>query len=147
MRAHDRARARQRRLAHRAEPGRARWDPARLLAPVLPRASARRAPVACPRRAARQPVLRDPRRSRTRRRRALPRSRWRSAQPRYKLPLVAQADQADQADQAELISRIPYETAAAAYAKAAYGGESALSLPLAGRADAAAGRAGWGSRA
>src|SRR5215212_9250951 len=103
MRAHDRARARQRRLAHRAEPGRARWDPARLLAPVLPRASARRAPVACPRRAARKPVLRDPRRSRTSRRRALPRSRWRSAQPRYKLPLVAQADQA------ELISRIPYE--------------------------------------
>src|SRR3954452_10493703 len=48
-RAHDRARARQRRLAHRAEPGRARWDPACLLAPVLPRASARRAPVACPR--------------------------------------------------------------------------------------------------
>src|SRR4051812_2491850 len=35
-RAHDRARARQRRLAHRAEPGRARWDPACLLAPVLP---------------------------------------------------------------------------------------------------------------
>src|SRR5829696_4014556 len=105
-RAHDRARARQRRLAHRAEPGRARWDPARLLAPLLPRASARRAPVACPRRAARKPVLRDPRRSRTRRRRALPRSRWRSAQPRYKLPLVAQADQADQA---ELISRIPYD--------------------------------------
>ena len=33
---HDRARARQRRLAHRAEPGRARWDPACLLAPVLP---------------------------------------------------------------------------------------------------------------
>src|SRR4051812_2089458 len=44
--AHDRARARQRRLAHRTEPGRARWDPARLLAPVLARASARRAPVA-----------------------------------------------------------------------------------------------------
>src|SRR3954471_1978942 len=103
-RAHDRARARQRRLAHRAEPGRARWDPARLLAPGLPRAAAGRAPVACPRRAARQPVLRDPRRSRTRRRRALPRSRWRSAQPRDKLPLVAQADQA------ELISRISYQT-------------------------------------
>src|SRR3954463_2642008 len=102
-RAHHRARARQRRLAHRAEPGRARWDPARLLSPVLPRASARRAPVACPRGAARKPVLRDSRRSRTRRRRALPRSRWRSAQPRYKLPLVAQADQAD------LISRIPYQ--------------------------------------
>src|SRR4051794_36130476 len=63
--------------------------------PVLPRASARRAPVACPRRAARKPVLRDSRRSRTRRRRALPGSRWRSAQPRDKLPLVAQADQAD----------------------------------------------------
>src|SRR4051794_28171503 len=74
------------------------------LAPGLPRASARRAPVACPRRAARKPVLRDSRRSRTRRRRALPRSRWRSAQPRDKLPLVAQADQA------ELISRIPYHT-------------------------------------
>src|SRR3954466_10574941 len=101
---HDRARARQRRLAHRTEPGRARWDPARLLAPGLPRAAAGRAPVACPRRAARKPVLRDPRRSRTRRRRALPRSRWRSAQPRYKLPLVAQADQA------ELISRISYDT-------------------------------------
>src|SRR5919112_1744010 len=79
-RAHDRARARQRRLAHRAEHGRARWDPARLLAPLLPRASARRAPVACPRRAARKPVLRDPRRSRTRRRRALLRSQSRSAQ-------------------------------------------------------------------
>src|SRR3954464_13830568 len=104
-RAHDRARARQRRLAHRAEPGRARWDPARLLAPGLPRAAAGRAPVACPRRAARKPVLRDSRRSRTRRRRALPRSRWRSAQPRDKLPLVAQAHQA------ELISRIPYHTA------------------------------------
>src|SRR3954453_20668337 len=103
-RAPDRARPRQRRLAHRAEPGRARWDPARLLAPGLPRASAGRAPVACPRRAARKPVLRDPRRSRTRRRRALPRSRRRSAQPRDKLPLVAQADQA------ELISRISYET-------------------------------------
>src|SRR3954454_25163523 len=103
-RAHDRARARQRRLAHRAEPGRARWDPARRLAPVLPRASARRAPVACPRRAARKPVLRDPRRSRTSRRRALPRSRWRSAQPRYKLPRGAKADQA------ELISRIPYHS-------------------------------------
>src|SRR3954447_3812000 len=74
-RAHHRARARQRRLAHRAEPGRARWDPARLLAPGLPRAAAGRAPVACPRRAARKPVLRDPRRSRTRRRRALPLSR------------------------------------------------------------------------
>src|SRR4051812_15123334 len=62
----------------------------------------------------REPVLRDSRRSRTRCRRALPRSRWRSAQPRYKLPLVAQAaqaDQADQADQAELISRIPYDKA------------------------------------
>src|SRR3954462_10828479 len=102
-RAHDRARARQRRLAHRAEPGRARWDPAPLLPPGPPGASAGGAPGACPRRAARKPVLRDPRRSRTRRRRALPRSRWRSAQPRDKLPLVAQADQA------ELISRISYE--------------------------------------
>src|SRR3954465_1306547 len=59
-RAHDRARARQRRLAHRAEPGRARWDPARLLAPGLPRAAAGRAPVACPPRAARKPQPRDP---------------------------------------------------------------------------------------
>src|SRR5215210_3578686 len=48
-------------------------------------------------------VLRDPRRSRTSRHRALPRSRWRSAQSRDKLPLVAQADQA------ELISRSPYD--------------------------------------
>src|SRR3954471_10216097 len=43
---HHRARARQRRLAHRTEPGRAGGPPARLLAPVLPRASARRAPLA-----------------------------------------------------------------------------------------------------
>src|SRR3982750_4522379 len=35
---HPRARARQRRLAHRAQPGRAGWDPARLPAPVLARA-------------------------------------------------------------------------------------------------------------
>src|SRR3954447_17381705 len=56
---HHRARARQRRLAHRAQPGCAGWDPARLPAPVLARASARRAPLARPRRATRQPVLRD----------------------------------------------------------------------------------------
>src|SRR4051812_27375818 len=43
---HPRARARQRRLAHRTEPSRAGGPPARLLAPVLPRASARRAPLA-----------------------------------------------------------------------------------------------------
>ena len=43
---HHRARARQRRLAHRAEPGRAGGPPARLPAPILPRASARRAPLA-----------------------------------------------------------------------------------------------------
>ena len=50
-----------------------------------------------------KPVLQDPRRSRTSRRRALPRSRRPSARPRDKLPLVAQADEA------ELISRSPYE--------------------------------------
>src|SRR3954469_16697688 len=46
--AHHRAGARQRRLAHRTEPGRAGWDPAGLPAPILPRASARRAPLARP---------------------------------------------------------------------------------------------------
>jgi transposase len=40
--------ARQRRLAHRTEPGRAGWDPAGLPAPILARASARRAPLARP---------------------------------------------------------------------------------------------------
>src|SRR5215216_1933287 len=44
--AHHRPRARQRRLAHRTEPGCAGGPPARLLAPVLARASARRAPLA-----------------------------------------------------------------------------------------------------
>src|SRR3954468_11336621 len=43
---HHRARARQRRLAHRTEPGCAGGPPARLPAPVLPRATARRAPLA-----------------------------------------------------------------------------------------------------
>src|SRR4051794_13024825 len=38
--AHHRARARQRRLAHRTEPGCSGWDPARLPAPILARASA-----------------------------------------------------------------------------------------------------------
>src|SRR5919206_304432 len=42
-----RARARQCRLAHRAEPGCPGRDPARLPAPVLARASARRTPLAC----------------------------------------------------------------------------------------------------
>src|SRR5215210_2001850 len=39
--------ARQRRLAHRTEPGCPGRDPARLLAPVLARTAARRAPLAC----------------------------------------------------------------------------------------------------
>src|SRR3954449_7676568 len=104
-RAHDRACARQRRLAQRAEPGRAGGPPARLPAELLPRTAAGRAPVACCRRAARQPVLRDSRRSRTSRRRPLPGPRWRSAPSRDKLPLVAQASQTG------LINRRSYDTA------------------------------------
>src|SRR3954462_937481 len=100
---HHRARARQRRLAHRTEPGRAGGPPARLLAPVLPRASARRAPLAHSGGAAREPLLCDPRRSGTHGRRPLPGPRRRSAQPRDKLPLVAQASQP------ELISRRWYD--------------------------------------
>ena len=64
------------------------------LPPLLARASARRAPLARPRRATRQPVLRHPRRSRTRHHRPLQGPRWRSTQSRDKLPLVAQASQA-----------------------------------------------------
>src|SRR4051812_19274067 len=44
---HHRAGARQRRLAHRAQPGCPGRDPARLPAPVLARTAARRTPLAC----------------------------------------------------------------------------------------------------
>src|SRR6185312_9378275 len=46
-RANHCARARQRRLAHRTEPGCPGRDQARLLAPVLARTAARRTPLAC----------------------------------------------------------------------------------------------------
>jgi hypothetical protein len=91
--ARRRPRARRRGVAHRPGPCRPGGDQAGPPAALLARAPAGRAPLAPARRAAGQPPLRDPRRGRPGRRRALPRPRRRRrpGQGPNRLSLVADA--------------------------------------------------------
>src|SRR5918998_32582 len=86
-------------------PPRARGDQPGVPAALQSGAAARRAPLAAGRRACRQSALRHARRSRGRRRRALPPARGRRHQATHRFPLVAQAGYP------ELISRSWYHRA------------------------------------